>query len=478
MAHFLTSLKMSVLRSKFNSALSGFVCAVTVFTAVIGALCASAVPAAALDDPVIERARNVYLYNIENEQLLFEKDADQLIFPASMVKIMTAILAIEYLGDRWDETVKVPKEAVEAARGNSTKINLKADEEVTIGDLISSIIVGGANDSSCAAAILVSGSIEKFIMLMNQRAEELGAVNTHFTNCTGIHDDRMKTTLEDMALIALHAYHLTRFIDASSLERYVMGPTNLTKGYRYIVNRNYFVSNTVVYKYYNPEVVGMNAGSTSAAGNVVVAVAAREGVTQLVLVAGGESENIYGIDAETGLEKVVDTINHAYVEAQKLLDWSFDGYDYIDILSPAKIICEIPVKMSGKVDHVTLLPEVGITEYMPSDIDPNADIAFDWTLDRQYLTAPVERGQVAGRLKLYYNGTVLNEVNLVAQNTVDRDEWLYLFSTVLDFMKRPGFIAVVVIVILLFVCYVLLVAYLRERSRKKRMRNRSIVVRK
>ena len=71
-----------------------------------------------------------------------------------------------------------------------------------IGDLISSIIVGGANDSSCAAAILVSGSIEKFIMLMNQRAEELGAVNTHFTNCTGIHDDRMKTTLEDMALIA------------------------------------------------------------------------------------------------------------------------------------------------------------------------------------------------------------------------------------------------------------------------------------
>ena len=115
---------------------------------------------------------------------------------------------------------------------------------------------------------------------------------------------------------------------------------------------------------------------------------------------------------------------------------------------------------------------------MPSDIDPNADIAFDWTLDRQYLTAPVERGQVAGRLKLYYNGTVLNEVNLVAQNTVDRDEWLYLFSTVLDFMKRPGFIAVVVIVILLFVCYVLLVAYLRERSRKKRMRNRSIVVRK
>ena len=219
MAHFLTALKMSVLRSKLNSALSGFVCAVTVFTAVIGALCASAVPAAALDDPVIERARNVYLYNIENEQLLFEKDADQLIFPASMVKIMTAILAIEYLGDRWEQTVTVPKEAVEAARGNATKINLKADEEVTIGDLISSIIVGGANDSSCAAAILVSGSIEKFIMLMNQRAEELGAVNTHFTNCTGIHDDRMKTTLEDMALIALHAYHLTRFVDASSLER-------------------------------------------------------------------------------------------------------------------------------------------------------------------------------------------------------------------------------------------------------------------
>jgi len=467
-----------VSKIKMCRVLSLLLSAVTVLSVMAASLSAVTFEVSALEDPVIERARNVYLYNIENEQLLFKQNSDQLIFPASMVKIMTAILAIENLGERWDETVTVPSEAVEAARGNATKINLKAGEEVTVGDLISSIIVGGANDASCAAAILVSGSIDRFIKLMNDRAVELGALNTHFTNCTGIHDDRMKSTLEDMALISLHAYHLTRFIDASSLERYVMGPTNLTKGYRYIVNRNYFVSNTVVYKYYNPEVVGLNAGSTTAAGNVVVAIAAREGVTQLVMVAGGESENIYGIDPETGLEKVVDTTNYAYVEAQKLLDWSFDNYDYINVLSPAKIICEIPVRMSSKVDHVTLLPEVGIIQYMPSDINPNADIAFDWTLDEQYLTAPVERGQVVGKLKLYYDGTVLEEVNLVAQNTVDRDEWMYLMSAVLDFMKKPGFIAIVVITVLLFAGYIALVAYLRGRAQKKRRRNRNIVVRK
>jgi len=437
--------------------------------------CLLSLPVSALEDPIIDRARYAYLYNIENERVLFTQNADELIFPASTVKIMTAILAIEHLGDRWDEYIEIPEEAVEAARGMSTKISLKAGERITVGDLISSIIVGGANDSALAAAFLISGSVEKFVNMMNDRAEEMGATHTHFTNPTGIHDDRMTTTLGDIAIMSLYAYHLSRFTDASALERYVMGPTNTSKNYRYIVNRNYFVSNTVVYDYYNPEVIGLNAGATSYAGNVVVAIAAREGITQLCIIAGGESENVMGTDPETGEEKVVKTINHAYLEAQKLLDWSFDGYDYVDILSPARIICEVPVKLSGKVDHVTLLPANGITEYMPNDIDVERDIVIDWTTTEPSLTAPVERGQIAGQLRLYYDGALLETVDLVAQNTVDRDEWLYILGMVTDFMKRPGFIAFVVTFVLLAVCYVFIVAYLRGRAQKKRKRQRNIM---
>lgn len=436
-----------------------------------------ACPSFALEDPVIDKARYAYLYNIENERVLFTQNADEAIYPASMVKIMTAILAIEHMGDRWDEMISIPEAAVEASRGMATRISLKAGEEITVGDLITSIIVGGANDAALAAAILVSGSVEKFVSEMNIRAKELGANDTHFTNPTGIHDDRMTTTLADMAAISLHAYHLTRFIDASSLERYVIGPTNTSKNYRYIVNRNYFVSNTVVYDYYNPAVVGLNAGSTSQAGNVVVAIAAIEGATQLCIIAGAQSEPVYGPDPETGEEVVVKTINHAYTMAQRLLDWSFDGYDYVDILSSARIICEIPVKLSAKVDHVTLLPANGITEYMPNDIDVERDIVIDWTTTEPYLDAPVERGQVAGTLKLYYDGELLEEVDLVAQNTVDRDEWLYILRAVTDFIQTPGFIAFIITLIVLLTAYVFIISYLRGRAQQKRRRDRNITPR-
>jgi len=470
-------LRLTMILRSIKRGLSALVCAVICIAAVVSALTYTAVPLCAAEEPVIERARHAYLYNIENERLLYTYNADELIFPASMVKIMTAVLAIEHLGDRWNEVVAVPEEAVQASRGQASKISLKVGEELTIGDLISSVIVGGANDSSYALAMLVSGNIDRFVNLMNQRAEELGMLNTHFTNPTGVHDDRMSTTMQDMATLCVHAYHLQRFTDASKLERYNIGATNKTRGTRYIVNKNYFVSNTVKYKYYNPEVVGMNAGFTYEAGSVVVAVAAREGVTQLCIVTGGEIENIMGVDPETGLEIVTDTTDYSYITAQNLLDWAFENYAYIDILSPARIICEIPVKMSGKADHVTLLPENGITEYMPNDIDPTHDIMLDWTLDVDYLTAPVERGQAVGELTLYYEGEVLETVRLVAQNTVDRDEGLYLFSAVMEFVTHPGFVALVCIVIFMAVVYVFAMAYLRERRRRKRKRDRQIMTR-
>ena len=413
-------------------------------------------PVSAEAKPVIEHAKFAYVYNIENERELFALDPDTPIFPASTVKIMTAILAIENLGSDWSRTVTIPEEAVRARSGSN--ISLKAGEVITVEDLISSLIVGGANDSALTVAILVGGSVEHFVAMMNDRAAELGAANTHFTNPTGLHDSRMATTLRDTAVIALHAYRLSSFMHAAGLERYNIPPTNKTKKIRNIVNKNYFVSNTVVYDYYNPLVSGMNAGYTAEAGNVVVAVAAREGATQLVIVTGAESDEQY---------------NYAYIEAQKLMDWAFSTYDYMDILAASRVICEIPVSLSAKADHVILLPEHGITQYMPSDFDPVRDVTADWTLDSDVLEAPVARGQVCGTLRLYYEGEKIGEVPLVTQNAVDRSEWLHILSRVKRFTSRTSVRIWAAVIAAVLLGYVLFTAWYREFKRKKKKKNTS-----
>ncbi len=453
--------------------------AVVVVT-ILGLLTPTAVSVNAIETPMLERAKQAYVYNIENQLVMYEYNADQTIFPASMTKIMTAILAIEQLGDRWDEKIAITDDMKNAVRGQSSIMTVKVGEEFTVGELVSAVVCGGMNDAAYALAFTIGGSIDKFVKMMNDRAEELGCKNTHFTNPTGIHDDRMTTTLRDMSILALHAYHMSRFMDAARLERFVIGSTNMTKRYRYLVNKNYFVSNTVVYDYYNPEVIGMNAGGTSYAGNCVVAVAAREGITQLVMVAGGETDEIPYIAQELqedgtilDVEKV-RYIYNVYIEAQKLLDWSYDNYSYIDILKTSRMICEVPVDLSSKVDHVTLLPERSITEYMPNDLDPTQDIVIDWDLNTPRLEAPVERGQVVGEMTLYYDGRVLDKVNLVAQNTVDRDEWMYVLGGIREFTSQTWFRVAVVVAVVLAVIYVFAMAMLREYNRKRRKRNRVV----
>ena len=430
------------------------------FLAALLLLSCLTLPVSAEEKPVIEHAKYAYVYNIENERELFALNPDTPIYPASTVKIMTAILAIENLGSDWDRKITVPEEAVKAASGS--KISLRAGEVITVENLINSLIVGNANDSALTVAILVGGSVEHFVAMMNDRAAELGAVNTHFTNPTGIHDSRMATTLRDTAIIAMHAYRMTNFMNAAGLERYNIPATNKFKGTRYIVNKNYFVSNTVVYDYYNPLVSGMNAGNTAEAGNVVVAVAAKEGATQLIIVSGAESDENY---------------NYAYIEAQKLMDWAFDTFDYMDILSASRVICEIPVSLSAKVDHVILLPEHGITQYMPSDFDPVRDVTADWTLDSPTLEAPVARGQVCGTLRLYFEGEKIGEVNLVTQNAVDRSEWLHIMSRVKSFASRTAVRVWAVILAAVLIGYVLFMAWYREYKRSRKKKNSSYLPR-
>ena len=154
-------------------------------------------PVLAAEVPEIHEAAGAYLYNFENDAVLYEMNPDERIYPASTVKLMTGILAMEALGDTPDRTITVTAEMLNKVVGNN--MGLKAGEVVTVKDMLYGLLLNGANDAAQVLAVTVSGSVSDFVDAMNEKAQYLGAYNTFYTNPTGMHSDAMITTVSDTA---------------------------------------------------------------------------------------------------------------------------------------------------------------------------------------------------------------------------------------------------------------------------------------
>ena len=213
--------------------------------------------------PVIDHCIGAYLYNFENDEVLYSVGADERVYPTSTVKLMTGIVAIEELGDDLSRQVTITAEMLSKVAGNN--VGLLAGEVVTVEQLLYAMLVNSANDAAMVLAYAACGSVEAFVERMNEKANTLGAYDTYYANPTGMHNDAMVTTVADTAIIAKYAYTLPLFMEIVSTPKYVMEATNLSD-YRNIYNRNCLLS-----KYYNvnypyPRATGMNAGATTQGG--------------------------------------------------------------------------------------------------------------------------------------------------------------------------------------------------------------------
>lgn len=433
------------------------------FAAVFAIAALLAVPlcvgVSALDNPEVRRCRAALVYNIDNEKLLFSTGGGIPLAPASTVKLMTAVIALDYYTaaeGMLDRSITITAEMLKNVTGNN--IGLRAGEIVTARQLITALIVGGSNDAAYALAIDSYGSVENFVAAMNERAEELGMTGTYYTNPTGIDSEAMRTTLEDTLTIALEAYRHNTFMELAGIARYEMEPTNRT-GTRYIHNRNYMISTAVTTDYYDKSVTGMSSGMTVAGGWCLVATSRKDGVTQLVIVMGG--------DREENADGTYGPI-YSYVNARLLFDWVFSSYDYIRVLENTRMICEIPVTLGRGVDHVTLLPEQSLDLYLPTDIDVERDIVLSWELDKPSLVAPVKAGDIAGLLTLYYKDEVIGRVNLVVKNNVELYRALEILYKLRSIVESEYFRYAVAAAAVFGVIYIIVVAIVRGRRKRRR----------
>lgn len=432
---------MRKLMHRIQSGLLAFCCAAALFLPCISH---------AAEPPAIEHAAGAYLYNFENDAVLLEYETDKRIYPASTVKLMTGILALEALGDAPDATITVTAAMKEGVVGNN--IGLKVGETVRVKDMLHALLVNGANDAAQVLAVTVGGSVAKFVEMMNEKAQYIGAYNTYYTNPTGMHSDAMVTTVADTALIAKYAYHLPGFTEITSVQQYVMDATNKSD-YRNLFNRNSQLSKFYDNRYLYSGAIGLNAGYTVQAGYCIVSAARSDNLTYLCVVMNAEETE--------------DGVSWSYENAERLLDWAFVSYAYMEILSEKMRIAELPVTLSSTVDHVTLVPAETIIRYLPTDLDLEKDIRISHTTFDESLAAPVQDGQICGTVTVTLGDEILGSTDLIATSAVSRSDFLYMLQQIREFTEGRFFRATVVFLVLFSVLYVLWEAHRREKQLRR-----------
>lgn len=242
--------------------------------------------------------------------ILYNKDMNKQIYPASTTKILTAILAIENLD--LDKIVVVSKTAINIP-WDSSSVYLKEGELITVIDLLHCLLLNSGNDAANVLAEAVSGDISSFVKLMNIKASELGCTSTHFNNAHGYSDDKHYTTALDMAKIFRYCIQNETFLQIISTKSYVVEKTNKTNEKRYLKNTNRLIlkkEDSVHARYYE-YCIGGKTGYTDEAGRTLVTVAEKDGKTVIVTIFGATSSG---------------SLDVRYTDAINLFEYSFNNH--------------------------------------------------------------------------------------------------------------------------------------------------------
>ena len=407
------------------------------------------------DMPDLTLANSVYVYNLESGLEVCSKNPEEPTPPAGTAKLMTAIIAYEYYKDDFSRVITVPEEAVKMTVGNS--IDLSAGEEVTVDELLTALIAGGANDAANTFAIEIAGDIESFCDMMNQKAVEIGAHNTVYKNACGIDSDAMVTTAKDTSLIVAYAYKLPGFREYASVTRYVMEKTNKSSR-RVIHNRNYLLSTHIETKYYDPDAIGMNTGFTQNGGFCTVSVAEKGGLTYIFVVMNAVKD--------------ANGDNSSFYIISDLIDWTLKSFGYITVLDPSTIVREVPVSLAKNVDYVIVSPESKVEYFLPLDTDVSSEISYEINLDSKVLTAPIYEGQKVGTIDVVYKGSTIAAVSLVTKNNISASTFLRMLDYCKNLLKSRQVKIALTVFAILFVSYLILSYIQFTRSHKNKNRRK------
>ena len=343
-----------------------------------------------------ENAKSAILIEVSTGEILYSKNANERLAPASMTKMMSLILIMENIEKgnlKWNDVVVISKNA--ASMGGS-QIFLETNETMSVEDLVKGICVASGNDATVALAEKIAGTEGAFVKLMNQKAKSLGLKNTNFVNSTGLDAEGHYSSAYDMAMIAKELVRHEKILEFSSIyEDYLRkGSSNSF----WLVNTNKLV------KFYS-YIDGLKTGFTGDAGYCLTATGKKRNMRLVSVVMGEESTE----------KRSADTL--------AMLDYGFNMYNLETVVDKNKSLGKMRVNMAND-EYVDIFSKKDITVLNNSQKNKK-NITYEIKTDS--MVAPIKKGEIVGKISVYEDGSFSYSVDLIVNNDINKANILKVF---------------------------------------------------
>ncbi len=401
-----------------------------------------------LNAPNTDKAGAALLMDVNSGRIIYGKNIDKKMYPASTTKMMTGILALE--SGKMGDTTTATYEALQSITLEDSHMGILIGEELSMTDLLNGMLVYSANDASNVIAVHIGGSMQNFVDMMNMKAQELGLTGTHFVNACGVHDDDHYTTARDLAILAKYCMENETFREIVKKTTYHIAPTNKYRMDRYLPTTNLFLSTARSAHHVYAPCTGIKTGTTEKAGHCLVSSAEYNGMSLISVVL-----NCADLD--------VNENAYSYTISKSLFDFAFNNYETGVLASPGSIVADSKVTDAKDKKRVTLTVDADVNALIPAGIDVSKDMEVIVELPEGGLNAPIAKGDVLGQVSYRFNDTEIGRSNLVAANDVELDKLLYFFK---HYVLNP--------LILIPVVLIIIIAMIARSRKLRRERKRKI----
>ena len=350
-------------------------------------------------------SQGAVLLEASTGKVLYGKNENGKLYPASTTKILTAIIAIENY--KLTDKVTANNSAIMAIPSGYSNAAIQPGEALTVEELLQLFLIHSANEVGYIFAEDISGSIDNFANLMNKKATEIGCKNTHFTNPSGIHNVEHYSTAYDMALIAQYCMKNETFRNIVSMPSCTIDPTDKYEK-RYFKNTNDLIDSKS--KYYYENAIGIKTGFTTQAKNC--------------LIAGSKKDNMELITVVLGAEATADGRSGRYVDTINLFDYGFANYKIQKINSANTEIQNLKVENATKeTENLPILLKDDITALVPTSINIS-NLNYNVNINTN-ISAPIAEGDVIGKITYNIDGISYSS-DLIAEHSVEKFNYYLL----------------------------------------------------
>lgn len=336
-----------------------------------------------------ENAKSAILIEASTGEILYQKNANERLAPASMTKIMSLILIMENIENgnlKWNDIVVVSKNA--SSMGGS-QIFLETNEMMTVEDLVKGICIASGNDATVSLAEKIAGTEKAFVKLMNDKAKSLGLRNTNFMNSTGLDAEGHYSSAYDMSIMARELVRHEKILEFSSIyEDYLR--KNTAKKF-WLVNTNKLV------KFYS-YIDGLKTGYTGNAGYCLTATGMKNDMRLISVVMGEENTD----------NRTTDTL--------AMLDYGFNMYSINKVVNKDKSLGNVRVNL-GDIENVDIMLEEDIT-ILNNNQKGKKNITYE--INTNNINAPVKKGDVVGKIDVYEEGRYLYSRDITVMNDIEK----------------------------------------------------------